>query len=128
MKLSEVKGLKIGTRLRVTNVISGHGYAVGEIINLDRKYNNTTFYSGQWSVRYDEVELCVKDKESIKKEIDTLKNSIKELQAELDYLEEIKSDTYDPTEFKVYQTLKVLNGKKLSEIDKAKVIAKLING
>lgn len=128
MKLNEFKSLKPGTKLRVISRLSGHGFEIGEIITYDRKASSSSFYSGQWSVRAEEVELALKDKESIKTEIDGLKVAIKQLQAELDYLEEIKSDTYDPTEFKVYQTLKVLNGKKLSEIDKAKAIAKLING
>lgn len=128
MKLNEFKSLKPGAKLRVISRLSGHGFEIGEIITYDRKESSSSFYSGQWYVRAEEVELALKDKESIKHEIDVLKIAIKQLQSELDYLEEVKSDIYDPTEFKVYQTLKVLNGKKLSEIDKAKAIAKLING
>jgi hypothetical protein len=51
-------------------------------------------------------------------------NSIK---AKIQFLEETGNEEYSETEFKVYQTLKTLKNENLSETQRAKIIAQLIN-
>ena len=57
-------------------------------------------------------------------ELNKEKNLIED---KITYLEETGSKEFDETEYKVYQTLKLLNVNNLTDIDKAKLIAQFIN-
>jgi hypothetical protein len=64
--------------------------------------------------------LLQEKEEKFQKEIGTIKQKIS-------YLEETGSEEYSETEFKVYQTLKTLKNQDLTEVQRTKIIASLIN-
>jgi len=53
-------------------------------------------------------------------------NDIKDLKVKLEFIEETGADEFDENVFKAYKTLKLIENKKLSALDKAKLIGKLI--
>ena len=52
---------------------------------------------------------------------------IAETKMKIDFMAEIKSETFDENEFKAYQTLTLIENTSMSKLDKAKAIAALIN-
>lgn len=72
------------------------------------------------------VEKVMETKIDLEETVRQLTQEIQTIESKLKYLSETKQDTFDETEFKVWNTLQVLKGKK-NDIEKAKVIAQLIN-
>ena len=75
------------------------------------------------------------DEKALKKELDNIKNERevlasreKEVKAKLAFLKEIGADKFSENEYKAYMTLKYVDDPKLSKAEKAKAIAKLIDG
>ena len=75
------------------------------------------------------------DKKSLKKELDfiaaqkaTLAEREKEVNEKLAFLAEVGVDEFSENEYKAYMTLKYVDDPKLSKMEKAKAIAKLIEG
>ena len=64
-----------------------------------------------------------KHKETIKIIEDKIKNS----QARIDFMEEVETEDFDENEFKAYQTLCIIESSDTSKLEKAKLIAQLIN-
>lgn len=81
---------------------------------------------GAYNLTLAQFEGCVETKEDLKNEVAYLESRIEEYKSKLAYLNETKQDTFDETEFKVWNTLQLLKGKK-NDLEKAKAIAALIN-
>lgn len=64
--------------------------------------------------------LLQEKEEKFQKDIESIKQKIS-------YLEETGNEEYSETEFKVYQTLKTLKNQDLTEVQRTKIIASLIN-
>ena len=58
--------------------------------------------------------------------MEKLDSKKKTIQDKLDWMEETGSEKYDETEVKVWSTLKTLDNKKLTTLQKTKAIAELI--
>jgi len=64
--------------------------------------------------------ICLKaDKKKIDNEINSIKDKI-------EFITENQCEKFDEEEFKAFQTLKLVDNPKLSRIEKAKLIAKLL--
>lgn len=113
--IQPVHGLKKGDILTISHVNMG---SPNYIYTIEKP--NVIFYEAN-------LEIGSYNKEEISKDILELEKNINLLKNKLSYLEEIGSEEYDENEFKVYQTLKVLDKPDTSNVDKAKAIAKLIN-
>jgi hypothetical protein len=74
----------------------------------------------------DEIVSSVITKEELTSKIKSLKEEITELNSKLDFMNEHKLEEYDADTFKAFSVLKLVDNKKLSTIDKAKLIAELI--
>ena len=114
--------IPIGTK---TKVISSHQIANDCF---------TTEYNPIFWISIKDVEIIPLTKLNLQELTIDIDNKISELNKEknliedkITYLEETGSKEFDETEYKVYQTLKLLNVNNLTDIDKAKLIAQLIN-
>ena len=80
-----------------------------------------------WNFYPQDLELLPQTREEIEKEIASLKEKIKSEQEKLDFMNENKVEEFDETQYKVFQTLKTLEDKNLSPIERSKIIAGLID-
>lgn len=87
-----------------------------------------------YNVYETDIQPILLNKEEIQKEIDTIQKTIDEQQAKienwnevLNYMNETGLEDYKELEFKAYKVLKTIN-KDTTDVEKAKLIAKIING
>lgn len=91
------------------------------------KYNVTNDAGMNCGFIYGEEVLDAKTtREQLESRIKSLKEEIAELNSKLDFMNEHKLEEYDADTFKAFSVLKLVDNKKLSTIDKAKLIAELI--
>jgi hypothetical protein len=62
----------------------------------------------------------------LEKELSETQTKLNNIQFKIDWMTETGSDEFSEDEFKVYQTLKLLEDEKLSRLEKSKLIAELI--
>ncbi len=62
----------------------------------------------------------------LEKELSDAKTNLDTVQLKIDWMKETGSENFSEDEFKVYQTLKLLDDGKLSMIEKSRLIAELI--
>ena len=91
------------------------------------KYNIANEFGHAYGYVYGEEILDAKTtREQLESRIKLLKEEISELNSKLDFMNEHKLEEYDSDTFKAFSVLKLVDNKKLSTIDKAKLIAELI--
>ncbi len=73
-----------------------------------------------------ELKLVAETKEELTNIVNEAKLTISEAEAKLKFMEDTDSDVYDENTFKAFNVLKLVDNKKLSNIEKAKLIAELI--
>lgn len=118
-----ISGQRIGSIITVSNIGFGSPiYVYSKEFGVNQAWNDYM------------LEECPVDKKGIEDNIISLKNdkknidsSIKIEQSKLEYLKETKSKVYDENEFKAYTTLTLVEDETLSKIEKARLIASLIN-
>lgn len=132
-----LKNIKINDRFRIaTDRISNQGYyeykkgsevkvtyKSGNAINVQLTNNTSARFI---SVTLQDLSPLALTKEDLKKEMKELDLEKKAIQDKLDWMEETGSEEYDETEVKVWSTLKTLDNKKLTALQKTKAIAELI--
>lgn len=131
MKL-QLKNIKIGDKLRLTvDTYLQNGYSKGDIVKVVLKQGAYIYIikdgSMQIGVMLTALEPAIFTKELLNENLSKLKEEIKDYEDKLTWMEETGNDTYDEVEVKVWKTLKTLNSKS-TDLEKAKIIAKLING
>jgi len=131
-----------GKTIRILNTAGSHNYGgVGTILKLDNSvmYITSTSLSGgihggntltfdQFTV-LDNVtkEDILKNIEGIQEQIIELENEIISEELKITFLKETRSKTYNENEFKAFKTLSLMEDDSLSKIQKAQLIAKLID-
>lgn len=101
-------------------------YKSGNQVNIVcDKYGNGVTQLASTITALDNLIYTKEDIEKQVKEFEALAQTARE---RLTWMEETESDEYDEDEFKVWQVLSTLDEKKLSKIDKARAIAKLVKG
>jgi hypothetical protein len=81
--------------------------------------------SGGWAYEW-EMEGYKLGIEELEKELSEAQTKLDNIQFKIDWMKETGSDDFNEDEFKVYQTLKLLDNGKLSMLEKSKLIAELI--
>lgn len=119
----------IGTVVEVTGspyVNGGSGNNFTAVSNLVSGGNQIMFanFSVIEDYTVDMLEEQLEKLKQAKKDIDV---EIVEVKAKVSFMKDNKLDTFNENEFKVFHTLQLLSKKDLSEMDKAKAIAKLIS-
>lgn len=123
-----MKNYKPGDRVRVTQQTCGHNIPIGTIIILGMALGNGFFQVPDrgTNINPSDIEPALKTKEDFEKELASLEAKTEAARQRVAFMKKTKSDTFDETEFKVYQALQEIKGKG-SDLAKAKAIAKLIN-
>ena len=98
-----------------------------KITNKSGLYVYFTLNNHNYNKYYTDFTKLDNNKLSIAKKISEKKKEIEALQAKLDFMKESGETTYNENTFKAYQTLKLIDNKKLSNMERAKLISKLIN-
>jgi hypothetical protein len=81
--------------------------------------------SGGWAYEW-EMEGYKVGIEELEQELSEAQTKLDNIQFKIDWMKETGSDDFNEDEFKVYQTLKLLDNGKLSMLEKSKLIAELI--
>lgn len=112
----------IGTKLKISSAtyLGGLGANVQIRLSINGKVGNGGY------LFIDELSLSNLDKKGLQEEVDRLEIEIQLTKAKIEYLKATKQEEFDETEFKVWNTLQTLKTKK-TDIEKAKIIAELIN-
>lgn len=126
------KNVKVGDKFRMANdKYNNNGYYKGDLVSCYMKQSNYVYIQRdggmQIAVYIADLVSAVLTKEDLTSNIKQLEIEIASHKDKLDWMEETGNDEYDETEVKVWKTLKTLNSKS-TDAEKAKVIAKLING
>lgn len=115
-----INGWKAGDILNITNpgyqAQSGASY-IYVILENGAAYNLTL----------QQIDVLVQNKEQLLEEIRKAELVIAIVTSKIKYMETAGTEEFDENEFKVWNTLQVLKTKK-TDFEKAKEIAKLING
>ena len=142
------KKFKTGDKVQLKNIpqntLDHYGLKSGDegvVVTQSNGYYNIDIYIPKqervqrllFEVRYlDHVKSSSREK--IEAKIATLKQEIAdknvlidELSNKIKYMDETGTDTFDENEFKVYQTLTIIEKGNLSKLDKARAIAALLN-
>jgi len=134
----------IGKKVKIVANMANHGFKIGEevtIMNINNQggcggalYNAKNRRNQQYQVYESDFKIPCFTKEEVEKEIVEIQKKIDEHQAKIDtwkevmnYMTETGVDKYDEVEFKSYRVLKTIN-QNTSDVEKAKMIAKIING
>jgi hypothetical protein len=78
-----------------------------------------------WAYEW-EMEEVASSKVVLEQKMEKLKTEMEEVQSKIDFLNETGNELLDEEEFKVYSTLKLFQNDKLTDVEKSKLIAKLI--
>lgn len=127
-----------GRTIEIVGARAGHATAIGSRIKMDN--NIPTHYQNgtnstitirnsngvSVNVYLTDIALVEETLDELVAEITMMEKSIALIQGKINYLKETGSSLFDETEFKVWNTLQILKTKK-TDIEKAKVIAQLIN-
>lgn len=135
--------LLMGKTVVMSNAVGG--YKAGDKVKIDMSggwqaapacaagQNGYIYHGGSAAFYFSNMSISVQTKEGLEAEMVENENSIKELMAEnesiklkIEFIAANSLEEYDDELFKVYEVLKQLDNKKLTGIERAKVIAKII--
>jgi hypothetical protein len=122
---------KNGDKVKIVSNASGTNLPIGTVLTIlgpqGNGYYRTQEYP-QWNFPVGDLELvpCTFTKESVDKEIAGLQAQIDALNAKLAFLDETGQEEGCEREFKVYQTLSLVEDGNLTKQQKAKAIASLL--
>ena len=126
---------------KVISLTASSGMPVGEEVGLVPNFtcylNGTQLYVSvvrangvvnnfNWNVNYVGY-YSASTLSEIQEELKEAKEVVDLLTAKIAYMKETGAEEFDENEFKVFNTLSILDEKKLSKLEKAKAIAALIN-
>ena len=89
--------------------------------NLKDVYGHSAGWAYEWEM--EGYKLGIKE---LEQELSKAQTKLDTIQSKINWINETGSDEYSEDEFKVYQTLKLLENGKLSMLEKSKLIAELI--
>lgn len=131
--------LEIGQKWTLTNprnlgckeddVVEIVNFYNGDKNNIEIKTSSGKIFKGIYERDLKEQVLQSKDYfvKLLEEKEKEFQKTIQELNEKISYLDESGNEFFYETEFKVYKTLKTLGNKDLSETERAKIIASLIN-
>ena len=125
------RSFKNGDKVRVKNSnYTGYGVNKGDIVTIVAKGspNSTVNWPdyGNFGVQNVHIELLTETKEEIVSYIEKQEKLIQEAKDKLAWMKETDSEVFDTDQFKVWQTLTILENKKLTKLEKSKLVANLI--
>jgi hypothetical protein len=131
------KNFKIGDIVKPTKNGNSHNYTIGEhyrVITVSDGSSNPALgcetLDGEWqgnTLMGCDCILVNRDKSHYLKIITELETEIEEVKSILSWMDETGNTTYDENEHKVWEALTLLEDETLTKVQKAKIIAQLIN-
>lgn len=131
-RLKTFKGLKEGAAFKVVANTNGHNYPMNVRLHLNTPGFGTTMTNCAREVPSGDTLSCrdcvlePSSLEYMEKQIKTLQEEIKTLETQIEFCKTLGTTEYDETEFKVYQTLALMEDKQLTKAQKVKLISKII--
>jgi hypothetical protein len=136
---------QIGDIVLVKANSNSHSYTIGLRYRVLAHTSSTTFIAGDldgvWkgdNLKYQdcypgwlydwEMKEIGSSKVELEEKIQRLKTEIEEVQSKIDFLNETGNEQFDAEEYKVYSTLKLFQNDKLTDVEKSKLIVKLLKG
>ena len=109
------------------NLNNGKEYVVTSRHAMDKSWilTGNDSMSGGWAYEW-EMEGYKVGIEELEQELSEAQTKLNNIQFKIDWMKETGSNDFNEDEFKVYQTLKLLENGKLSMLEKSKLIAELI--
>ena len=106
---------------------NGKEYVITSRHTMDKSWliTGNDGMSGGWAYEW-EMEGLKVGIEDLEQELSEAQTKLDNIQFKIDWMKETGSDDFNEDEFKVYQTLKLLENGKLSMLEKSKLIAELI--
>ena len=106
---------------------NGKEYVITSRHTMDKSWllTGNDGMSGGWAYEW-EMEGYKVGIEELEQELSEVQTKLNNIQFKIDWMKETGSDDFNEDEFKVYQTLKLLENGKLSMLEKSKLIAELI--
>lgn len=101
-------------------IVSKYGERV-KAWNINHLSGTTAGWVYEW-----EMEVYALGIKELEQELTETKTKLESIQSKINWINETGSTEFSEDEFKVYQTLKLLDDSKLSMIEKSKLIAELI--
>lgn len=123
--------IKVGDKVRIkNNKYISYSINKGDVLEvLYMNHNNLTVNApsyGNVNITFGDIESPEETKEMIETQIAEAEATITEANLKLDFMKKNKLTVFDPEEYKVFQVLETVDKKGVSQIEKAKAIAKLI--
>lgn len=117
---------EVGQKYRVT-VSSGSGRQMNvQAESLDGKWKGNNLISGEFQICPLTIEGYKERGTDLNKEIEKIQSEIKENDDIIEWMEQTGIKEYDENEHRVYVALTTIEDGKLSKLEKAKLIGKLI--
>ena len=125
------KKFKVGDRVEVVANNGNHGAPIGSVAVVSQAPGNGYYRLQEfpnWNFSVAELKLIPNTftKASVEAEKEKLVAAVAALDAKLAFLDETGQDEGSDKEFRVYQTLSLVDDKKLTKQQKAKAIAQLL--
>ncbi len=124
VSLTSASGVVVGGEVGL--IPNFQSYLNGPAVYVNIVNTNGATNSYNWSlthVGYSSASTLVE----VQEELAEAKEVVKLLETKIAFMKETGAEEFDDNEFKVYNTLTILDEKKLSKLDKARAIAALIN-
>lgn len=130
------RALKMGEKVKIVGNSSGHSFSVGSYGKVTFLHNAgqchpTANYQvsddrgAKFNCYQQDLDLCAVTRAEILKEAESLREKIASLDAQVAYLDETKSETFDDLEWRCYQALKAIKNSD-DTVETSKVVAKLV--
>ena len=126
---------KIGSSVKVVANTSSHGFKIGDEVIVTGHHSNTStgqitarnpITNGNYTLNGADYSQLVQ-LEALKKEIEQLEKNLLKAKRCTEYLELSKKEEANPEEVNAYYVLQLVNDTKMSDIEKASEIARLLS-
>lgn len=131
--MSPKKGsLKVGDVIIPIRNVGSHNYClnkeyvVHEICKF-RARNPINDEVGNY-LQYDEVKLACTNREYMLRQVAELETELTDVRNKLAWMDEVGTDEFDETEYKVWSVMNAVDDKSMTKIERVKLIASLVKG
>lgn len=126
--------LKVGDVVIPIRNVGSHNYTLGkeyivcEICDQNFKARNPINGEVGNYLRYDEVKLAGTNREFMLRQVAELETELTDVRNKLAWMDEVGTDEFDETEYKVWSVMNAVDDKSMTKIERVKLIASLVKG
>lgn len=136
MESKDLKRLKIGTKVTINSSHTGFTSYKGTVFTVSYAPVRPTMNSGinilnpnggVMTMYPRQLDFAILKREDLVSQKEELLSEVNDIQNKIDFMDETGTTEYNETEVKVFHTLKLLDKKGLSNLERAKLITKIID-